>query len=876
MSHRCGTPIAKQGGCGRALYDAVVPIDDSPAPLPTAAPGPASRDGVRAPSDAAPDAAPRGRTVRELTPEDAPVVREVMQAAFAEYTTPDFSYGTERETDASIRTELEGAGRALGIFDGDAPVAVVKMHPDAGSDLLYFWRLSVLPSYRGQGLSGHLITALAALARTEGFAGLACNVVPRHAGLTEVYRRHGMRLIGEEEFTAPDGTEMTLLRLEGRFDEDLAPSPPDRSPASSPRRALRELGAEDAELLACVIHDAFRQYDATEAPSGAMLETSETLAAEMARGMRAIAVQVDDVVVAAMKTTVSRTRALQLSRVAVAPEHRGQGHARALVEWALAEAEAQGLRAVTCTVRADEPGNIALYEHLGFAVSAHGVHVSLTGRQHQVVQMRRPVAGGPRAASAASPGSGAGTADRGAAGTATTGTADAATGTEQDARPGTELDAAQDAKLGSKQDTKQGSTEGAAPRPLRIAAVCLHTSPLAPPGAADAGGMNVVVLEQARALAARGHQVDLLTRRTDPAAPFVIGIAPGLRLFHLDAGPARPLAKSAMEQTIAPFAAALARHLDSGIAYDVLHAHHWFSGVAALDAARARGLPLVQSFHSVAAPEGAATLDHGEPPESPGRIAGERRAATQADLVVAVSESEARTVRERYDVPAARIRTVLPGVDTRVFHPAEDEHNAPGDTETDTDTDTGSLTLLHAARLQPLKAPDLAIEVLAALGPDSPARLVLAGGASEDDADQPRHLEELAQRLGVADRIELIGSVDRAELSRRMREADALLLTSWSETFGLVALEAQASGTPVIAWSGAGGVTEAVGPGGVVLGSRSPEDWAAAVRTLLADPEQRHERSRAARAFAESRTWEVSALRLEACYRHVLVEEENR
>ncbi|ACU85029.1 Glycosyltransferase MshA involved in mycothiol biosynthesis [Brachybacterium faecium] len=392
---------------------------------------------------------------------------------------------------------------------------------------------------------------------------------------------------------------------------------------------------------------------------------------------------------------------------------------------------------------------------------------------------------------------------------------------------------------------------------LRIAAVSLHTSPLEEPGGADAGGMNVVVLEQSLALARLGHQVDLFTRRSDPAAPDVVEVAEGVRLFHLDAGPARPLAKSAMEQAIRPFRAALREVLtaDSAGGWDLLHSHHWFSGVAALPIARELGIPHLQSFHSVAAPEGAGTLDAGEPAESEGRIPGEQFAATGSDLVVAVSEAEARTVGERYGVPGSRLSVVRPGVDVERFRPCPDVQER-----------RIRPTLLFTARLQPLKGPDLALEILAHLDPSLEARLVLAGGISQDFAEYLEQLRALARELGVEDRVEIVGSLGRDELAEAMRCAGALLLTSWSETFGLVALEAQASGTPVIAWRCAGGVQEAVAPDGLVLDSRDPDVWAEALQSLLHDEDRYRAAVRSAREFAATRTWDSAADALASLY----------
>jgi D-inositol-3-phosphate glycosyltransferase len=412
---------------------------------------------------------------------------------------------------------------------------------------------------------------------------------------------------------------------------------------------------------------------------------------------------------------------------------------------------------------------------------------------------------------------------------------------------------------------------------LRIAAISLHTSPLEEPGGADAGGMNVVVLEQSLALARLGHRVDLFTRRTDPSAPDTVEIAEGVRLHHLTAGPAAPVAKSAMEQAIAPFRQALHDALtgsgtetedpadapgsaDAAGApeWDLIHSHHWFSGVAALPIARELGIPHLQSFHSVAAPEGSATLDAGEPAESDGRIPGEQFAATGSDLVVAVSEAEARTVGERYGVPGSRLSVVRPGVDVERFRPCPDE-----------DERRLRPTLLFTARLQPLKGPDLALEILSRLDPGLEARLVLAGGVSQDFAEHLEELHSLARELGVEDRVDFVGSLGRDELAEAMRCAGALLLTSWSETFGLVALEAQASGTPVLAWHCAGGVQEAVGPGGRVLESRDPDVWAEALQSLLDDADGYRSAVRSAREFAATRTWDATAESLAGLYASV-------
>lgn len=410
----------------------------------------------------------------------------------------------------------------------------------------------------------------------------------------------------------------------------------------------------------------------------------------------------------------------------------------------------------------------------------------------------------------------------------------------------------------------------------RIGFVSLHTSPLDSPGSRDAGGMNVVEMQQALALAARGHQVELLTRRDRTDLPDVVEVSPGVTVRLVSAGPPEPLAKSAQEACIPAFSAAL-QELPG---YDIVHSQHWMSGVAALPAARAWGVPHVQSFHSVAAPVDA-PLSEGEPPESPGRLAGEQLIAQQSDLSIAVSDYEARTIVERCGAPADRVVVVHPGVDAQLFHPLSDadrrwnpELNGPGEPP-----QYGPVCVapnpngyvLFAARLQPLKAPDLALVAVAGVAPELRPTLVIAGEASQDFADYRQELIDLAQSLGIADQVCWLGSQTRTDLARLVRGSRAVLVPSFSETFGLIALEGSASGVPVVC-SDAGGLVEAVVDGvtGVVVKKRTADAWTAALTDLMAHPEVGRRLGAAGRERAETMGWAQAAEQLEQHYESLL------
>lgn len=356
----------------------------------------------------------------------------------------------------------------------------------------------------------------------------------------------------------------------------------------------------------------------------------------------------------------------------------------------------------------------------------------------------------------------------------------------------------------------------------------MHTSPVALPGSGDAGGMNVVEWQIATSLADLGHRVELVTRKTSPDDPDELQVRPGIVLRTLPAGPLSPLPKSQIDAHIEEFRAGL-RTLPHP---DVVHSHHWMSGVAALPVAREWGVPHVQSFHSVAALPGS-PLSAGEPPESPDRMPGERLAAQESDAVVAISAAEAGVVVQRCGADPASVVIVAPGVDPAQFRPLH-----PDETPwTPVDRSLPNGFALFAARLQPLKGPDLALRAMAHVEKWLRPHLVIAGDASADFAHYTAELHELVGRLGLDDEVTFTGAQDRDSLARMTRAARLMLVPSHSETFGLIALEASSSGVPVIA-AAAGGLREAVvhQETGQLMDSRDPADWGRAITHVLSTP----------------------------------------
>ena len=361
---------------------------------------------------------------------------------------------------------------------------------------------------------------------------------------------------------------------------------------------------------------------------------------------------------------------------------------------------------------------------------------------------------------------------------------------------------------------------------MKVAMVSEHASPLAVLGGADAGGQNVHVAALSAALARRGAEVVVHTRRDDPAVAARVEAAPGVTVEHVDAGPAAPIPKDDLLVHMDQFAVRLWRSFRVDPP-DVVHAHFWMSGRAAVAAARPLGIPVVQTFHAL----GVVKRRHqgARDTSPPTRLREEAVLAREADRIVATCSDEVfELVRMGADL--RRVAVVPCGVDLQSFR--ADGPAAP--------RPPGRQRLLVVSRLVERKGIGDAVLALAEL---PGAELVVAGGppAAELASDpEARRLAALAERAGVADRVRLLGRVGRSELPALYRSADLVVNVPWYEPFGIVPLEAMACGVPVVA-SAVGGLVDSVVDGvtGAHVPPRRPRLLAAAVAELLADPERR-------------------------------------
>lgn len=374
--------------------------------------------------------------------------------------------------------------------------------------------------------------------------------------------------------------------------------------------------------------------------------------------------------------------------------------------------------------------------------------------------------------------------------------------------------------------------------------------------------MNVALLATAVELAARGVEVDLLTRAI--GVPSATLIAPGVTLHTLEAGPRGDVPKNSLMEYADDFGEAVAQLADrSQSRYDVIHAHYWLSGIATLPVAIELGVPFVQSFHTLGAMKNR-LLAPGDTPETEYRLRIESYLANQADAIVAGSSAEVASLIDYVGAPADRIWVVPPGVDASLFSPTRVASSTGVRARWSLPDDRPIVTVV--GRIQRLKGQDLAIRALAAVAGQRPV-LVIVGESTPGTEGYGSELRELVESLEVGSDVRFIGQVDRASLADLLAVSALTLVPSHSETFGLVALESAASGTPVIG-SRSTGLVESIADGesGLLLGSRDPEEWAAGISGLLGDPGRLGELSTSAREHAERFSWATAAASLIGIY----------
>ena len=406
-----------------------------------------------------------------------------------------------------------------------------------------------------------------------------------------------------------------------------------------------------------------------------------------------------------------------------------------------------------------------------------------------------------------------------------------------------------------------------------IATLMVHTSPLDQPGAGDAGGMNIYVAEGAKRMAAMGVKVDIFTRRNHADLPDTVELAPGVTVRHLDAGPIEGVTKEELPQYIPALARQFTSALEGTTAYDVIHSHYWISGEVGIPASKKLGIPLIHTMHTMAKVKNL-NLAEDESPEPGSRVRGEMEVVESAQGLIANTDAEAASLVSLYSACPDLVHVVTPGVDLYTFTAgagrahARELLNIPADAH----------VITFVGRIQPHKGPGLLIRATAEMLSHSPhlrSKLIVfvIGGVSGAGTAEVEKLKEMVKWSGISDVVRFMPPMSRNELPDWYRAADLVCVPSYSESFGLVALESQACGTPVVA-TAVGGLRTAVADGisGVLVDGHDPRAWSSVLARLLAEPQRRVLLSMGAIEHASHFGWDATARGTLDVYDRVLSE----
>ena len=394
----------------------------------------------------------------------------------------------------------------------------------------------------------------------------------------------------------------------------------------------------------------------------------------------------------------------------------------------------------------------------------------------------------------------------------------------------------------------------------RVAMLMVHSCPLEQAGIGDAGGMNIYVAESAARMAAQGVEVDIFTRRDHLDLPAVVELSPGVNVHHLDAGHDLHWTKEQVPAHFNELTAEFKKALSTDQSYDLIHSHYWLSGKVAMPVAKELKLPLVHTMHTIARVKNL-NLAEGERPEPMIRVQGETQIVAVASALTANTDAEAASLVSLYDACPDTVHLVTPGVDLYNFTPGAGRTAARKVIGIEADTHV----VTFVGRIQPHKGPELLIRATAEMVSHSPhlrpkLRVFIIGGASGINGSEVERLKELVSWLNIDDVISFLPPVPRTELPNWYRAADLVCVPSYSESFGLVALEAQACGTPVVA-TAVGGLRTAVADGisGVLVDGHDPRAWSSVLARLLQEPQRRVLLSMGAIEHASHFGWDATA-----------------